>query len=383
LRLIESYCVVRKTPGKVLAGVLGVSLVTLAAGCNKKAVPAAAPAMQAMPVLVQPVALTSVPSTDSYVATIKSRRSATMQPQVNGNLTKILVRSGDAVKAGAVLMQIDPLKQVATVEAQQATEQQQKAVYQYNETDLVRQVQLYKDGIISKQAYDQAMQAFANSKAALDSAGAQTKTQREQLAYYQIRAPFDGIVGDIPVHVGDYVTSTTALTTVDEDKDLEAYIYLPTERAAEARTGLAVDLLDVSGTVLAHTILDFVSPEVENNLQGILAKAPIPKTTQQLRNGQILNARITWSTAQTPTVPVLAVTRIGDQSFLYVAAAQGAGYAAHQVSVKLGEPVGNLYPVLGGLNVGDRVILSGIQFLQEGVPVMPMMAPGPQAHAGH
>jgi hypothetical protein len=117
-------------------------------------------------------------------------------------------------------------------------------------------------------------------------------------------------------------------------------------------------------------------------LQGILAKAPVPKASQQLRNGQILNARITWSAAQTPTVPVLAVSRIGGQSFVYVAAAQGQGYQAHQVSVKLGEPVGNMYPVLAGLNVGDRVILSGTQFLQEGMPVLPMQAPGP-AHAGH
>jgi len=370
-------------PSKVLAAALAVALAALSAGCNKKAAPAAAPAGPVTPVLVQPVTLTGVPMSDSYVATIKSRRSATMQPQVDGNLTKILVKSGDAVKAGAVLMQIDPAKQVATVAAQQATEQQLRAVYQYNETDLLRQSQLYKDGIISKQAYDQAMQSFANSKAALDSAVAQTRTQREQLAYYDIRAPFDGIVGDIPVHLGDYVSSTTTLTTVDEAKDLEAYIYVPTERATEARTGLAVDLLDASGAVLAHTSLDFVSPEVDNNLQGILVKAPVPKSSQQLRNGQILNARITWSTAQTPTVPVLAVTRIGDQSFLYVAVAQGAGFAAHQVSVKLGEPVGNLYPVLGGLNLGDRVILSGIQFLQEGMPVAPIQASGPQARAGH
>ena len=224
MRLYECSCDVRKGAGKLLAAVLAVSLAALLAGCSKKAVPAAAPAMQAMPVLVQPVTLTGVPSTDNYVATIKSRRSATIQPVVDGNLTKILVKSGDAVKAGAVLMQIDPLKQQATVEAQQATEQQLRAVYQYNETDLVRQAQLYKDGIISKQAYDQAMQAFANAKAALDSAVAQTKTQREQLAYYEIHAPFDGIVGDIPVHLGDYVSSTTTLTTVDEDKDLEAYI---------------------------------------------------------------------------------------------------------------------------------------------------------------
>jgi exosome complex RNA-binding protein Csl4 len=133
---------------------------------------------------------------------------------------------------------------------------------------------------------------------------------------------------------------------------------------------------------MAHTSIDFVSPEVDDNLQGILAKASIPASSQQLRNGQIVNARVTWSSAQTPTVPILAVSRIGGQSFLYVAAAKGTGFAAHQVSVQLGEPVGNLYPVLGGLNVGDRVILSGIQFLQEGVPVMPMQPPGP-VHAGH
>jgi RND family efflux transporter MFP subunit len=363
--------------------VFGLSLVALVAGCTKA--PPPAPAPQAMPVMVQPVSPTNVPSSDRYVATIKSRRSATIQPQVDGNLTRILVHSGDAVKAGAVLMQIDPLKQVATVQAQQAAELQQKAVYQYNETDLVRQTQLYKDGIISKQAYDQAMQAFQSAKAALDSAASQTKTQREQLAYYEIRAPFAGIVGDVPVHLGDYVSSTTTLTTVDEDKDLEAYIYIPTQRATQARTGLAVDLLDASGAVLAHSSLDFVSPEVDNNLQGILVKAPIPKSSQRLRDGQILDTRITWSSSQMPTVPVLAVSRIGGQSFVYIAAPQGAGFAAHQVSVQLGEPVGNVYPVLGGLNPGDRVILSGIQFLQEAVPVLPMQAPGPQtqAHAGH
>jgi RND family efflux transporter MFP subunit len=335
-----------------------------------------------MPVQVQPVSLSSVPSSDTYVSTIKSLRSATLQPQVDGNLTRILVKSGDAVKAGQVLMQIDPLKQVASVQAQQGTEQQQKATFQYNQSDLARQEQLYKDGIISKQAYEQATQSFQNSKAALDSASALTNTQRQQLAYYQIRAPFAGIVGDIPVHLGDYVSSTTVLTTVDENKDLEAYIYIPTDRGAQVRTGLGVDLLDESGAVLTHSNLYFISPQVDNGLQGILAKAPIPKSAQRLRNGQIVNARITWSTSQTATVPVLAVSRIGGQSFVYVAAPQGSGYSAHQVAVTLGEPVGNLYPVIAGLRPGDRVILSGIQFLQEGVPVQPMEASSPAPHAG-
>jgi len=328
--------------------------------------------------------LSSVASSETYVATIKSRRSATMQPQVDGNLTKILVKSGDQVKAGQVLMQIDPLKQLATVQSQQGTEQQQKAVYQYNQADVARQKALFDAGIISKQAYDQAVQSFENSKGALDSASALTNTQKEQLAYYQIRAPFAGTVGDIPVHLGDYVSATTVLTTVDENADLEAYIYLPTDRAAEVKTGLAVDLLDEGGKVLAQSKVYFVSPQVDNGLQGILAKAPIPKASERLRNGQIVNARVTWSTDRTPTVPVLAVTRIGGQTFVYVAAAKGGGFAAHQVSVTLGEPVGNLYPVLGGLKTGDKVILSGIQFLQEGVPVMPLSgAPAAPAPAGN
>lgn len=339
--------------------------------------------MQAMPVQVEPVSLNPVPSTDTYVSTIKGRRSATLSPQVEGNITKILVKSGDRVKAGQLLMEINPLKQLATVQSQQGTEQQQKALYQYNQAEAARQEALYKAGIISKQAYEQALQSFQTSKGAFESAAALTHTQQEQLSYYQIRAPFAGIVGDIPVHVGDYVTpaSPSTLTTVDEDKDLESYIYVPTERSAEVKLGLPVDLLDNDGTVLAHTSIDFVSPQVDNALQGILVKAPIPKSTQRLRNGQIVNARITWAVQDKPTVPVLSVTRIGGQSFVYVAAPNGNGYVAHQVSVNVGEPVGNVYPVVSGLKTGDRVILSGIQLLQNGFPVIPLQGPPPKSGA--
>jgi RND family efflux transporter MFP subunit len=365
---------------KGLALTAGLSGVLLTAGCARKTASAAAAGPQAMPVQIQAVSLNPVPSTDVYVSTIKSRRSATMQPQVDGNITKILVKSGDAVKSGQMLMEVDPLKQLATVQSQEGAEQQQKAQYSYNQADVARQKALFDAGIISKQAYEQAEQSYQNSKGALDAASALTKTQKQQLAYYQIRAPFAGVVGDIPVHVGDYVSSTTVLTTVDENKDLEAYIYVPTERAAQVKTGLGVDLLDTSGAVLAHSTIYFVSPQVDNNLQGILAKAPIPKSSERLRNGQIVNARITWDVQRKPTVPVLSVTRIGGQTFVYVATPQGNGYVAKQVSVVLAEPVGNIYPVTSGLRPGDRVILSGIQFLQDGAPVMPLPG-GPPAPA--
>nr|WP_246374196.1 efflux RND transporter periplasmic adaptor subunit [Edaphobacter lichenicola] len=342
----------------------------LVAGC--KSAPPPQPPPQAMPVKVAPVSLSPVPNSDTYVATIKSRRSSTMQPQVDGNLVKIFVKSGDAVKAGQVLMRIDPLKQMASVQSQQGTQAQKKALYDYNKIEVDRQRKLFEAGVVSRDTYDQANQAYENSKADFESNQALTDTQKQQLAYYDIRAPFSGVVGDIPVHLGDYVSPTTLLTTVDENADLEAYIYIPTERAGSIRNGLPVEILDTAGNVLVKTKVDFISPQVDNGLQSVLAKASVPRTADILRNQQLVKARITWSTAPAPTVPVLAVSLVGGQTFVYVATPKGDGYVAHQVPVTVGETVGNTYPVLGGLKTGEKVITSGLQFLQEGAPVKPL-----------
>jgi RND family efflux transporter MFP subunit len=325
-----------------------------------------------MPVQVAPVTFSPVPNSDTYVATIKSRRSSTMQPQVDGNITGIFVKSGDVVKAGQVLMRIDPLKQRATVESQQGTQAQKKAVYEYTEIEVERQRKLFEAGVVSRDAYDQANQAYHNAKGDYEANAALTDTQKEQLAYYDIRAPFAGVVGDIPVHLGDYVSPTTVLTTVDENTDLEAYIYIPTERASVVRRGLPVEILDTNDKTVVRSTISFLSPQVDNGLQSILAKAEIPRTAQLLRNQQLVKARVTWSTAPAPVIPVLAVSLVGGQSFVFVATPKGDGYIAHQVPVILGETVGNTYPVLGGLKVGDKVITSGLQFLQEGAPIKPL-----------
>jgi RND family efflux transporter MFP subunit len=353
-----------------------------AAGCNNAQPQPAAQGFQAMPVQTITVAAAQVPQTDEYEATIKSRRSATINPQVDGNLTNIVVHSGEHVVAGQVLMQIDPSKQEATVASQAATEQQKLAVYQYNQLQVDRQRKLFADGVISKDALDQAEQAFANSKADYESAVASRHEQEKQLGYYRIAAPFDGVVGDIPVHVGDYVSATTMLTTVDENKDLEAYIYIPTERAAQMRAGLGVQIVDNNDNPIENTSIDFVSPEVDNGLQGILAKAPVRSTA--LRNAQLVKARVVWGVSPKPVVPVLAVTRLGGQAFVFVAQSMGGGkFIAHQQAISLGDTMGNNYAVLSGLANGDKVIVSGTQFLMDKMPVIPLPSgPPPNAGAG-
>src|SRR6266404_4688990 len=231
LRMVK----LRKLIVVLFIGFLGF-IVLASSGCSNTE--AKQPAPQPLPVNTQTVNLAPVPRVDEYVATVKSRRSASIQPQVDGSLTRILVKSGDHVHAGQVLMTIDPLKQQATVDQQRSTEAQKKALLDYNQREVERQRQLYESGVSSKRDYELAEQAYENSKADWEASTAARVTQQRQLAYYNLTAPFPGIVADVPVHVGDYVSPLTLLTTVDENAELEAYLYIPTERSADIRMGL-------------------------------------------------------------------------------------------------------------------------------------------------
>lgn len=347
-------------------------MAVVATGCQKKPTAAAGPAMQGLPVQTVTVAMAPVAQTSEYVATIKSRRSATLQPQVSGTLTQIHARSGDHVKAGQPLIEIDPRQQQAQVESLRATERQKKALLDYDTIELDRQHKLFEAGVTSRDTYDQAQQAHDNAKADYDAAVESRKTQQQLLDYYTVRAPFDGVVGDIPVHVGDYVTTSTMLTTVDENRDLEAYVYIPTERAAEVRMGLGIDLTDNSGKLLEKTAVDFISPQVDSTLQGILVKAPVHSSPEILRNAQIVKARVIWSTRPMAVVPVLAVMRQGEQSFVFVMQKQNGMVVAHREPVVLGDTAGNNYSITSGLSAGDKVIVTGTQFLVDGMPVIPI-----------
>ena len=91
-----------------------------------------------------------------------------------------------------------------------------------------------------------------------------------------------------------------------------------------------------------------------------------------VRHAEIVKARVIWDTKPKAVVPVLAVIRLGGQTFVYVAQDQGGKYFAKQRSITVGDTVGDDYEVLGGLKEGDKVIVSGTQFLVDGVPVMPL-----------
>jgi RND family efflux transporter MFP subunit len=308
-----------------------------------------------------------------YVATLKSRDSAVIMPQVEGQVTQIFVHSGDKVAAGGALMEIDPLKQQATVKSQESARAAQQAQLNWAKQQYERSQGLSSAGVVSKQDLDQAKATFEAAQAQMEALDAQVSEQQVQLHYYKVTAPRTGIVGDVPVRVGDRVTSATQLTTVDQPGTLEAYVYVPIERSSQLRMNLPVQVLDSNGKVLADTRVSFISPQVDNTTQTVLVKARIPNGNDALRQSQFIRARVVWGTHQSPEVPILAVSRLAGQYFAFVAEPQtGGAFLAKQRPLTIGETVGNSYEVRDGIKPGDKVIISGTQFLRDGVPVVPM-----------
>jgi RND family efflux transporter MFP subunit len=361
-----------------LAAAIGV------AGCGAKSASVSASgeggAGEAMPVQVQVVESKPIAETTEYLALLKSRHSATINPQVEGYITRIFVKSGDHVAAGAALLQIDPLKQEATVNSQDATRLAQESNVNLARVNLERAKKLAEAGVIAKSDLDNAQTNYDTAMAQLKSLEHQVEQQKVELRYYRVSAPMAGVVGDIPVRVGDRVIVSTLLTTVDEPGALEAYLYIPAARAKDLRLGLPVKLLDEAGNVRTESQVTFISPQVDPDTQTVLAKAAVPNPKANLRIAQQVRAQVVWGNASGPVVPVLGVTRINGQFFVFVAEKEAKGTIARQRGVKVGEIIGNDYAVLDGLKPGEHLIVSGTQFLQDGTPVKEQIQPaGPKA----
>ncbi len=110
------------------------------------------------------------------------------------------------------------------------------------------------------------------------------------LGYHVVRSPTKGVVGDVPVRVGDSVTRSTVLTTIDQNAGLEVYVSVPVQEAGQLRVGLPVRLLDDSGGTIVSTQLSFVSPAVDPRNQSVLAKATLDRP-EGLRTEQFVRVR--------------------------------------------------------------------------------------------
>ena len=307
--------------------------------------------------------------TSEFIATVRSLRSTTVQPEADGLVTRIFVKSGDRVSVGTPLLQINADKQQAAVTSSEASRAGTEADVEYWRQHVKRLEALVGAGAISRQEFEQAQTSLRTAEARLAALDAQVREGRVELQYYRVNAPQAGVVGDIPVRVGDRVTTSTVITTIDDNAGLEAYVQVPLDRSPELRLGLPVQLLDAEGKVTATNPITFVAPRVDDQTQTVLVKSLLRDAPTAVRVQQFVRARIVWRTTPGLTVPVTAVSRVSGQYFSFVAEDGPNGLVARQRPVQVGELIGNDYIVLGGLKAGDRVVTAGIQKVGEGAPI--------------
>jgi RND family efflux transporter MFP subunit len=192
-----------------------------------------------------------------YQAKLISRHSVSLRPQVSGHLFNIYIKPGDHVKAGKVLMLIDKRKQEAALNSSKADAEVAKATLNsykvqrnalesslfLNKSLYERYKALYEKKSVSKQDLEKYTDSYNKAKADLDANTAQIEAQKAifnktlfsikeqevELEYYNIVAPYSGIIGDIPVKYGDYVTTSSQLLNITQNNPLEINVGLPIE----------------------------------------------------------------------------------------------------------------------------------------------------------
>jgi RND family efflux transporter MFP subunit len=355
-------------PGSRLpAAILVAASVTAVAACGvgRPGTPQQVPATLVQVAAVQP---TSIDEASTYVATVQSLSSTSIKPEVTGEVTRILVKSGDRVQPGTPLFEIDPSRQQASVTSQDAARAAQDAATVFAKQQLDRAKTLFAAGAVSQQELDQAQANYDQAQAQLSSLKARLQQERVTLRYYQVVAPGSGTVGDVPIRVGMHVTSDTVLTTIDLNEALEVYVPVSLDRSRDLKLGLPLQILDVQGTLLASAQVTFISPRVDDQTQSILVKARLAGTGH-LRSSQNVRARIVWRRVAALAIPVLSVVRINGQPFVFVAEEKNGRLVASQRRVGVAQIVDNNIVVTSGLTPGERIVVSGVQKLDNGVPI--------------
>jgi multidrug efflux pump subunit AcrA (membrane-fusion protein) len=396
-----------KSWNKALGAVISVLLVS----CSGNAPQTGA---RAVPVPIAAVETGTVTDSSDYVANLQSRQSVTLQPRVDGYVQEIYVKAGDRVEAGAPILRIDPAKQqaalqqsVAVVASSQADFESARATLaqlqaakestlsslDFNQKEFKRYSDLASQGAIAKQKLDEVSNSLRNARAELGKIDAQITAQQAninsaatrieasrsgaiqqevQLDFYTVTAPFAGIVGDIPIKVGDNVNSTTQLTTVTQNQVLEVQISVPVENAPRLKMGQPVELLDTQDKPLVKGNIAFISPNINPQTQSVLVKANFNNANNQLKANQFVRARLIWSSRAGVLVPTSAISRLGGQDFVFVAETSPDGKAliANQKPVKLGKITGNNQEVLEGLTAKDKIVTGNILQLRNGAAIM-------------
>ena len=301
------------------------------------------------------------------------RRTTTLDAQIAAQREVI-----EASQAQVESARKDLQRRTTTLDAQIAAQKEvieaAKAQVESARKDLERRIETLDAQIASQDELIASQEGQVNqARGQLQQAQANAVAEQVELQYYDIVAPISGVVGDVEPKVGDYVDSQSELTTIQDNNTLEVKIDIPIDQLPRMRLGTQVQLLtQETKKLIGSSRVSFISPNAGEG-QSVLVKAIYNNAQKKLQTNQQIIANVIWEEKQGLTVPVTAVQRIGAQAFVFLAEEKITDgekkLIATQKPVKLGNIQGQSYQVVEGLKGSDKIVVSGVVKLRNGIPI--------------
>ncbi len=291
---------------------------------------------------------------DSVIAlgTAKAARSVTLYPQVSGMVAEVLVVPGKTVKTGDLLVRLENDEEKVAVEKAQITLDQAQGT-------LERQQALAKSKTISNVA-------LSDSQTAVRMAGVELRSAEIDLGRRSITAPFSGVTGLTDLSVGDFVTTSTPLATVDDFSTMRVEFEVPERWAGRVAPGQAITATAqaLPGSSFPGTITG-IDNRVDQTTRTLRMQAELANDDGALKTGMAILVTLKFDTDKELAVPSLAVQWDRRGSFVW----KVVDGAARRANVAIVRRQSGVVVVRGDVQAGDRVIVEGLLRLREGAKV--------------
>lgn len=302
-----------------------------------------------------PVQAVGEAASQQHEAVVEAVRETVVAAQVPGAVVSLPVRAGDRVQAGQVLMRLDARAAEQNAAAGEAQLQAAKAAQALATQEFQRQQQLFEKRYISQGALERAEAQFKAAQAQAQAQLAQAGAARTQAGFYLVKAPYAGVLSELPVTVGEMALPGRPLARVYDPQALRVSAAVASSAVPAGLTAAQVQV-EIDGRLLQPREVQ-VLPAADPATHTVTVRAQLPAGTSA-RPGQF--ARLSWSVpaaqdaAPRLMVPASAVMRRAEMSVVYVLSPQGQPQLRQ---VRVGPRVQDRVEVLSGLTAGEPVVL--------------------------
>lgn len=340
---------------------------------------------------VQQVDTTTASTVKDYLGTIEGKVNVEIRPQVEGILEEIYVDEGAFVKEGQKLFKINPKPYQEALNNALANENVAKAKLENAKLEVDRLKPLVDNDVISEVRLRGAKSDYDVANATLAQASADVATARINLEFTTIEAPVSGFIGRIPRRVGNLVSSSDALTELSDISEVYVYfamsesdfLYFRKKYSKKDSTGNEpldateiipnVSLVMADGTIYSEKgVVDAINGQVNRTTGAISLRATFPNQDTVLRSGNTGTLKMEERQPGVLTVPQVATTELQDKIFVFTLSPDNK---VKKQAIQVSGKSGNQYIVNSGVKRGDRIVLSGLEKLSDGMEIKPLNAP--------